>query len=156
MIFTKIPGLPYELSKIGEIKRINSTKLLKTNLGDNGYLRISLFINGKTRNVYLHRMLALTFIANPENKKTVNHKDGNKLNNNLDNLEWLSNYENVKHAMGNRLKYIKQVDLKGNVIKIYPSTHSVKKDGFDQSCVWRCCNNQRYKKYKGYKWSYVC
>lgn len=60
----------------------------------NGYLTV--FIDGKTR--YLHRIVAKAFIPNPENKEQVNHIDGNKSNDCVENLEWVSHFENIKHA----------------------------------------------------------
>ena len=70
-----------------------------------GYLAYNLtYPDGKKRRTKVHRMLALTYIPNPENKPIVNHKDGNKLNNNLDNLEWVTNSENTQHAVETGLK----------------------------------------------------
>ena len=64
----------------------------------NGYYRIGLY-NGKNKKYeFVHRIVAKTFIPNPENKPIINHKDGNKLNNNIDNLEWCTQQENVIHA----------------------------------------------------------
>lgn len=68
-----------------------------------GYYTTSLAFNGKTLTVNIHRLVALTFIPNPENKKEVNHKDGNKLNNHVTNLEWATTRENSIHAWANGL-----------------------------------------------------
>lgn len=69
-----------------------------------GYLTFFLYIgNYKYKHVSLHRLLASQFIPNPDNKPCVNHKDGNKLNNNLNNLEWCTYSENNKHAYKLRL-----------------------------------------------------
>lgn len=69
-----------------------------------GYLSVKLTKNGKQSTRHIHRLLALTFIPNPFNKCCVNHKDGNKLNNSLDNLEWVSHAENNRHAYLQGLK----------------------------------------------------
>jgi hypothetical protein len=66
----------------------------------NEYLRVT--INNKTYKV--HRLIAMAFIPNPENKRTVNHKDGNKQNNAANNLEWVTRRENEDHAMANGMK----------------------------------------------------
>jgi hypothetical protein len=66
-----------------------------------GYLYVQLSKNQKQKSVSIHRLVAESFIANPLNKETVNHKDGNKTNNCLDNLEWMTHKENVQHAWQN-------------------------------------------------------
>lgn len=82
----------------------NGTKVLnkgKELIGvDNGlgYIQIRFYINGKVYHKYVHRMVAEAFIPNPNNYTDVNHKDGNKQNNFVDNLEWVSHSQNIKHA----------------------------------------------------------
>lgn len=68
-----------------------------------GYLKVQIIVNGVRRYVSVHRMVAELFIPNPENKRTVNHKDGNSLNNRVDNLEWMTHKENITHAKENGL-----------------------------------------------------
>ena len=70
-----------------------------------GYLCVDIQEEGIAKKHYVHRLLAEHFIPNPDNKKTVNHKDGVKSNNNLSNLEWATYSENSKHAYDNNLKY---------------------------------------------------
>lgn len=72
-------------------------KELKQRLSNSGYLYVSI----KGKNYYIHRLLAEAYIPNPEHKREVNHKDLNKLNNDLDNLEWVTSSENVIHAKKN-------------------------------------------------------
>lgn len=67
-------------------------------IGANGYYHVDIQENGKSSKFAVHRLLALHFLPNPENKRTVNHIDGNKLNNALSNLEWATDSENIKHA----------------------------------------------------------
>jgi hypothetical protein len=62
------------------------------------YKRVGLSHKGKKKLYPVHRLVATAFIPNPENKRTVNHKDGNKLNNTIDNLEWATDAENIQHA----------------------------------------------------------
>lgn len=70
----------------------------------NGYLRCGMNIDGKPKSYLVHRLVASAFIPNPENKPFVNHIDGNKHNNNVENLEWCTKSENEKHAWLNGLK----------------------------------------------------
>ena len=90
----------YQISNMGNIKNCNTGKVLQIFFDRpmNGYARVSLVTEpGKFKNYRVHRLVANHFIPNPENKKTVNHIDGDKRNNAVDNLEWASNYENNRH-----------------------------------------------------------
>lgn len=79
-------------SSLGRVK--HNGKILKATDRGKGYLTV--FVCGKNR--YLHRIIAQTFISNPENKEQVNHIDGNRHNDRVENLEWVSRLENMKHA----------------------------------------------------------
>lgn len=72
----------------------------------NGYYRITLRKGAKRKSVYIHRLVADIFIDNPENKPCVNHKDGNKLNNDVRNLEWCTYSENMVHAIKTGLNHV--------------------------------------------------
>lgn len=74
-------------------------------IGANGYLHVDIQEFGLPKKVALHRLLAIAFIPNPENKRTVNHIDGDKLNNSISNLEWATDSENIKHAYDNDLNH---------------------------------------------------
>lgn len=89
----------YEISSFGVVKR----KTVLSVFIRNGYPSIALSKNGQVKNVYIHRLVADTFILNPLRKKTVNHKDACKTNNKLSNLEWLSDHQNQQHAIANKL-----------------------------------------------------
>ena len=86
---------PYEVSTTGVVTR--NGKIIKTHLSA-GYPAYNEYINGKKRNVRVHRQVAETYIPNPLNKPCVNHIDGNKLNNDVSNLEWVTHSENMTHA----------------------------------------------------------
>ena len=77
---------------------ISKEKIINGRIDQNGYLRVALCKNNKQQDYSIHRLVATAFIENLENKPCINHKDGNKLNNNLDNLEWCTYSENLRHA----------------------------------------------------------
>lgn len=89
----------YEISNTGKVRNRISLRILKGRRNKGGYLQVSLKIDEtqKFSNKYIHRLVAQYWIDNVENKKEVNHKDGNKENNNIENLEWVTSSENQKH-----------------------------------------------------------
>ena len=92
-----------------------------------GYLIVNLCSNGKSHLRRVHRLVAVTFIPNPDNKPDVNHKDGNKQNNRVDNLEWVTNSENHWHASREGLLHttpVDMLDLQGNLIRSFNSLKS--------------------------------
>jgi len=95
----------YSISTDGVVINTKTNQVKKPYLGKVGYYYLDLYSNNKSTKIALHRLLALHFIPNPENKRTVNHIDGNKLNNSLDNLEWATDSENIKHAYDNNLNH---------------------------------------------------
>ena len=100
-MWKQINRLPegYEVSECAEIRN-PFRKLLRYRCPNNcGYQRVGVRINGKLIRLLLHRVVAEAFLDNTENKRCVNHKDGNKFNNDVDNLEWVTDKENHKHAI---------------------------------------------------------
>lgn len=78
-------------------------KILAQSVSNAGYIRIGIKVNDKSYMRSVHRAVAQAFIPNPEGKREVNHKDGNKLNNRVDNLEWVTPKENIAHAFATGL-----------------------------------------------------
>jgi hypothetical protein len=104
MNWKKIEDYPYEVDAHGHIRNCESGKLLSTiSLNGGGYNYVTLFNSDGRRNFMIHRLVATTFIDNPDNKPQVNHIDGNKRNNHVSNLEWMTQFENMRHAVNANL-----------------------------------------------------
>jgi hypothetical protein len=143
----------------------NISKRLKPMVTKKGYLKVEL----KGKVYFIHRLVGLAFIPNPENKLQINHKDTNKLNNNMYNLEWSTNKENHKHKMENglnitlsgkehyRIKKVGIYDLSGNFIKSFFSiTEAMKQLGLLNKHGNICaCLKGRQKTAYGYIWKYL-
>ena len=95
----KIEGFEnYEIDTEGNVYNLKTNKKVEAYIADHGYYKIHMVDNdGNLKNIPLHRVLALTFLKREPGKNYVNHKDGNKTNNSLSNLEWCSNRENLRH-----------------------------------------------------------
>ena len=125
----------YQVSNMGNVS--NYRKYLSGQLINSGYLKIGLKYKGKTLNRLVHRLVATAFIDNPDNKREVNHKDGNKLNNIATNLEWVSSAENKKHSKDTGL-WVYNSPTKGKKIgkvSIYNNVTFDSKRGKWQSCI---------------------
>lgn len=106
----------YQISNLGNVKSLSRTiyrkcgnyiskeKLLKQHVGTTGYYIVDLKKNGKRRTFKVHRLVAKAFLSELKDKPFVNHKDGDKLNNSVSNLEWCSQQENMQHAVSTGLK----------------------------------------------------
>lgn len=96
--FVDIKGIEYhdnyEINRNGQIRHKINKDILKSHLDKDGYPTFSMSKNGMTKQYRIHRLMALTFINNPDNKTDVNHIDGNRTNYNINNLEWVSRSEN--------------------------------------------------------------
>jgi hypothetical protein len=119
----------YFVSNLGRYKNSSGTIMSNYKVNENGYIRVYIF----NKTYALHRLVALTFIENPENKEQVNHIDGNKLNNAVSNLEFVTNQENQIHkfqiGLGNNFtRKITQYDLQMNKIKDFNSIVEASKE----------------------------
>lgn len=102
----------YEVSNNGRVRSwkkkgggvYDAPNIMRQSSDQKGYKRINFLINGRTANKKLHRLVAEAFIPNPGNKPQVNHKDGDKSNNSVGNLEWVTNTENMRHAYSTGVK----------------------------------------------------
>ncbi len=142
-------------------------KLLKGSINTNGYIQVEFKVDKKRVLKLVHRLVAESFIPNPENKPQVNHIDGNKTNNHISNLEWCNNSENQKHAYRTGLN--KRSEKAGKerikVMAIDPLSNSIIKEfdsiadafrwlGHKNNNISQVCKGKR-KLAGGYKWEYV-
>ena len=98
-IFKDIPGYEgrYQVSNLGNVRSMRTMKIRQPCPHTKGYLKTDLRKDGKREMAFIHRLVALTFIPNPDNLPEVNHKDGDKTNNRVENLEWVTTQQNAIH-----------------------------------------------------------
>lgn len=115
----------YAVNETGDVYSLRKSRTLSPKKNHDGYLRIQLWSANQCEFVAIHRLIAETFIPNPNNKPFVNHIDGNKANNTVVNLEWCTQKENIAHAWGNGLSHrplntcgiaVRQIDSQKNII----------------------------------------
>lgn len=166
----------YQVSNFGRVKRLarkttrnngksenaNYTlkeRIKKPQIQTQGYLHVVLYKDGFCKTCRLNRLVAEAFVENPESKKEVNHKDGNKLNNNADNLEWVTSSENIRHAYKKGIikhytRKVVQLSEDGTVLNKFDSL----KDAADfvngtKSGICLACKSVK-SKYYGFFWRY--
>lgn len=174
-VWKEVPG--YEgilsVSNLGRVKRLNyrntgKDRILSINVKKNIVCTINVGINGKLKTLSVHRLVATAFIPNPNNYPCVNHKDENRLNNTVENLEWCT-YEYNNNYMtrnkrisiatrnGKTSKRVLQYDKNGNFIKEWPSAHEVERcTGLAQANISAVCRGDKHRNsLGGYVWKYA-
>ena len=158
VVIDKYPN--YQISPKGVIKNRLTGKFLKQFTDNNGYFMVGLSRESRSYKHRVHRLLALNLIPNPQNLPAVNHKDGNKQNNELSNLEWCSHKENAAHAVRNGLRTynsikrpVRCLTLSGRLVRTYPGVVDAHRDTGIHHIVKAC--KGIYKHAGGYKWAYV-
>lgn len=165
----------YQISNFGNIRSIGRTiehktcyggfyhikgKLLKPKIEKDGYYRICLIKNGQKKFHRINRLVAQTFIPNPNNYLIVNHKDENKLNNKVSNLEWCTQKYNVNYGDGinksktKRSVKINQYNLNGDYIKTWNTMNDAIRYYNNNTQICQCCKGKRNDAC-GYKWKYA-
>lgn len=146
----------YEVSNLGKVKSIgtyNTCKkgILTPMIDTSGYEHVILFNNGIKKDISVHRLVALTFISNPEELRYVNHKDENVRNNNVENLEWCTNAYNIAYSLG---KSVKQYSKKGELIEVFNTiADASKKLNIPTTNISKCCKGLR-KSAGNFVWKY--
>lgn len=165
----------YQVSNLGKVKNIKKDNIIKGTINKNGYIYVDLWKNNKRHKKTIHRLVAENFLNNINNYTDVNHKDGNKQNNKLSNLEFCTRSYNIKEAyrlglkkkvypmMNKKGKYcpnskkVIQYDLQGNIIKIWDSMMDIERElKIHHSNISACCLKvEHHKTIKGYKWGFL-
>ena len=154
----------YEVSNLGKIKNKTTGRIRKTSINNKGYEQFIVYIDKKPKTFYVHRVVANNFLENFNNLPEVNHKDENKLNNCVDNLEWCDGCYNLHY--GTRIEriinkkkplYIKiiQKDKNKNIIKIWENIDEIVcNNNYHRSNIYKCCQGKLKTAY-GYIWDYL-
>ena len=150
----------YQISNYGNVKSLINNIILKPLNGE--YLRVILYKNKIAKTFYIHRLVGQNFISNSNNYKYINHKDENKHNNRVENLEWCTFKENMNYGTKQnreskiKTKYhIAQYDNDNNLIKIWFNLREITLNtNYKKSNIQYCCCG-KYKNAYGYKWKYI-
>ena len=179
-IFRSVPGYEglYSISDMGTLKthkRQGTDERVIIGYKDRtGYLRATLMKNGEGKSFAVHRLVCMAFLDNPENKRTVNHKNGNKTDNRLENLEWMTHSENHLHsyeqlarkssmsgksgALHHNAKSVTKICKTTGSITMYPTLREAARSSsttsFCEGHISACCNGTR-NSHKGFYWKFT-
>lgn len=148
----------YQVSNLGNVRNFRTKKVLKGGCDLGGYRIVSLRKNNIQKTKTVHRLVAKAFIPNPDGLPCINHKDENKLNNNVENLEWCTyQYNNnygtfTERRVKKRYKKVQQYDMNGNFIKEFTGLVNAQKEtGINRNNITSVSKGKRNHA-GGYKW----
>jgi hypothetical protein len=171
--FIKVKGFEnyYEISNLGNVRRLGSLNNLKPINNGKGYLSVCLSVKSQIKRFYIHRLVAMSFLDNKENKEEVNHINGIRTDNRIINLEWVTRSENHFHryktlkqkgvnfgktgALNWKSKKVNKLDLDYNLLEQYPGVmEAMRITKINESSI-RCCIYGKQKTAGGFKWQYA-
>lgn len=163
----------YQVSNYGNVRSLSwSRRGIVRNLylkkQNRGYCHVELAKDGIRKAFTVHRLVAEAFIPNPNNYPTVNHKDEDKTNNAVTNLEWCTHSQNMGHTIAlhpekyhvkgrpySRTKSVVQLSKDGKVLRVWDNLISIKhENGFNEGHIGECCLGKRKSAY-GFKWQFA-
>lgn len=159
----------YQVSNMGRVKSLKKKQpvILQGSYDKDGYLQVGLSNNSKSKTIRVHRLVATTFLDNPENKPEINHKNEIRDDNRLTNLEWTTRKENIAHGTHNKKlseariknnylykRAVDQYDIDGKLLNTYDSIKEAAEcTGISKITISGCCVH-KYKKCRQYIWRY--
>lgn len=157
----------YEVSDQGRVRSLNwhrgnQVRVLRPGKNPHGYLQVLLSKDGRQKSFYVHRLVAIAFIPNPQSFSEVNHKDENKENNAVQNIEWCDRSYNINYGKRNQKvskaisKPVQQIDFRtGELLATYKSASEAERQtGIRRECIGSVCHN-RCKSAGGYFWRFA-
>lgn len=174
-IWKDIPGYEglYQVSNKGSVRSLNwgnhgFVRNLYLKKQNRGYRHVELAKNGTKKSFTVHRLVATAFIPNPNNYKTINHIDEDKTNNSVENLEWCTMSQNMRHTIGlhrdkyrvmgeafNQKEKVVQISQDGAILRVWDNLVSIRHaNGWSDWSIGECCRGKRKTAY-GYIWRFA-
>lgn len=146
----------YSVSNKGRVRNKKRGRILKYGIDGHGYPFVALYkANSKPKQIKVHKLVAESFIDNPNNLPQVDHIDEVKTNNDASNLRWVTPSENIRHSIHHKSCRINQLTLDGELVKAWDSLNQIEREtGYSQGNIIKCCKG-KYKQSHGYRWEYV-
>ena len=148
----------YMVSNLGRVKSLNYRRTGKEKIMEGvdngkGYLYVALWKDGKYKSCRINRLVAQAFLENPQNLPEVNHKNEDKTDNRVENLEWCSRQYNIEYSKAKAVIGINKVS--GLILEFPSASEASRQMGISQGSITMCCQGKGYKSAGGYVWFYA-